>query len=253
VQYNVKNTFVQASPDVSMLFPKREILSCPASKVGCMILPRPAALDMSEVDELEGVSLPTWPVTPLENWPSTLPPTPAADNTYSVSDNAYYNDYSLLQADTMFVPADVGQLAAALDGYAVNTPPWLWQPSVVPPPPPTSPPKIFQMWENPEMEQAIVDAPSKSASVALRLADSIQAPELGSAPTVGSVGHHFGNCKPCAFLHKQGCENGTNCQFCHLCDAGEKKRRQKMKKAQLQSMKQQDNARSSLLGSEHDA
>jgi hypothetical protein len=48
-------------------------------------------------------------------------------------------------------------------------------------------------------------------------------PEL---PTVGSVGHYFRKCKPCAFIHKKGCANGTECQFCHLCEPGEKRRRQ---------------------------
>lgn len=58
-------------------------------------------------------------------------------------------------------------------------------------------------------------------------------PELGSAerPTLGSRGHWFGECKPCAFLYTKGCGNGIMCQFCHLCDAGEKKRRAKDKRA----------------------
>jgi len=56
-----------------------------------------------------------------------------------------------------------------------------------------------------------------------------QHPKLGSRelPTVGSAGHHVGGCKPCAFAHTKGCENGVNCNFCHLCEPGEKKRRQK--------------------------
>lgn len=56
--------------------------------------------------------------------------------------------------------------------------------------------------------------------------------ELGSPeyPTVGSKGHYFGNCKPCAFLYTKGCGNGIACPFCHLCDAGEKKRRAKDKR-----------------------
>jgi len=55
--------------------------------------------------------------------------------------------------------------------------------------------------------------------------------ELGSPqlPTVGSAGHYLRSCKPCAFVHTKGCENGVHCPFCHLCDAGEKKRRQKAK------------------------
>merc|ERR1712232_85254 len=53
---------------------------------------------------------------------------------------------------------------------------------------------------------------------------------LGSAetPTIGSIGHAVGDCKPCAFVFKpEGCGNGVECPFCHLCDPNEKKRRQK--------------------------
>merc|ERR1711879_1062041 len=55
--------------------------------------------------------------------------------------------------------------------------------------------------------------------------------ELGSSelPTVGSVGHRWETCKPCAFFHTRGCEKGVQCAFCHLCDAGTKKRRRKAK------------------------
>jgi len=67
----------------------------------------------------------------------------------------------------------------------------------------------------------------------LRLGDVLQQPEIGSAelPTAGSASHRFGGCKPCAFAHTKGCENGINCQFCHLCEPGEKKRRQKQRVA----------------------
>lgn len=50
-------------------------------------------------------------------------------------------------------------------------------------------------------------------------------------PSVGSAGHSSGECKPCAFFHTKGCGGGKQCPFCHLCEAGEKKRRQKAKKA----------------------
>mmetsp|Transcript_55278 Transcript_55278/g.103869 ORF Transcript_55278/g.103869 Transcript_55278/m.103869 type:complete len:256 (+) Transcript_55278:35-802(+) len=48
--------------------------------------------------------------------------------------------------------------------------------------------------------------------------------------TFGSAGHAHGKCKPCAFIHKQGCESGVACRFCHLCQPGEKKRRKKVRK-----------------------
>jgi hypothetical protein len=65
----------------------------------------------------------------------------------------------------------------------------------------------------------------------LRLEEMLAEPQLGSEllPTVGSQGHRFGRCKPCAFAFTKGCEDGVNCQFCHLCEAGEKKRRRKEK------------------------
>merc|ERR1712032_587745 len=73
----------------------------------------------------------------------------------------------------------------------------------------------------------------------LRLDDVLVEPPLGSPelPTVGSAGHAIGNCKPCAFMHTKGCGNGFDCQFCHLCEPGEKKRRRKEKTDMRRSMR----------------
>jgi len=46
-------------------------------------------------------------------------------------------------------------------------------------------------------------------------------------PSKGSALHRWGSCKPCAFIFQDGCKNGYDCQFCHLCQPGEKKRRKK--------------------------
>merc|ERR1712224_671085 len=45
--------------------------------------------------------------------------------------------------------------------------------------------------------------------------------ELGMS-SVGSVDHGSGKCKPCAFFHSdpQGCANGRECMFCHMCPPG---------------------------------
>mmetsp|Transcript_23633 Transcript_23633/g.67788 ORF Transcript_23633/g.67788 Transcript_23633/m.67788 type:complete len:483 (-) Transcript_23633:175-1623(-) len=53
--------------------------------------------------------------------------------------------------------------------------------------------------------------------------------QVGTAeyPSRGSALHKFGACKPCAFVGHGVCRNGLNCQFCHLCEPGEKKRRRK--------------------------
>lgn len=49
-------------------------------------------------------------------------------------------------------------------------------------------------------------------------------------PTIGSLNHFTGQCKPCAFANTKGCKDGTVCNFCHLCGPGEKKRRKKEKR-----------------------
>jgi len=52
----------------------------------------------------------------------------------------------------------------------------------------------------------------------------------GDFPTKGSAKHHLGLCKPCAFVFKNGCNSGWDCEFCHICEPGEKKRRKKERK-----------------------
>jgi hypothetical protein len=87
--------------------------------------------------------------------------------------------------------------------------------------------------------EAPTDVAGHNTSQVICLANALVEPELGSIelPTVGSAGHKWGACKPCAFLYKRGCQNGVQCSFCHLCDSGEKKRRQKEKIALLKEMR----------------
>merc|ERR1712139_571498 len=84
-------------------------------------------------------------------------------------------------------------------------------PSSMPPPPPSAAPE---------------------APAVIRLSEAIAPPELGSAqlPSIGSLLHHKGGCRPCTFFHTRGCENKEDCQFCHLCGPGEKKKRLKLLK-----------------------
>lgn len=67
----------------------------------------------------------------------------------------------------------------------------------------------------------------------LALADLV-APQPRSK---GSVLHYQGTCKPCAFFWKVvGCQYGPECEFCHLCDADERKRRNKEKRMAMHAM-----------------
>lgn len=48
--------------------------------------------------------------------------------------------------------------------------------------------------------------------------------------------HVSGQCKPCAwFWRPQGCRNGSDCQYCHLCPEGELKSRKRNKMAAMKS------------------
>lgn len=56
-------------------------------------------------------------------------------------------------------------------------------------------------------------------------------------PSIGSVGHHLGMCKPCDFMFRgDGCRADSKCQYCHLCPPGETQRRKKVKKAAARMM-----------------
>jgi len=85
----------------------------------------------------------------------------------------------------------------------------------------------------PSMAVTVLAEAASLAAGHLQQAASTVAAEhlLGSPlmPTVGSSGHFAGACNPCAFAFK-GCHSGIQCQFCHLCMRGEKKRRKKASK-----------------------
>merc|ERR1719336_2352747 len=66
--------------------------------------------------------------------------------------------------------------------------------------------------------------------------------EQGLLPSMGSAGHHLGRCKPCAFVGTKGCNSATECQFCHLCEPGEKQRRKKKKRAAVKAARQAQDA-----------
>jgi hypothetical protein len=81
-------------------------------------------------------------------------------------------------------------------------------------------------------EEATPPLSPRSAPVATLLIDATGVLEWSpGVPTKGSAGHMLGKCKPCAFVFKDGCESGVNCEFCHICTPGEKKRRKKERRS----------------------
>merc|ERR1719420_552013 len=54
--------------------------------------------------------------------------------------------------------------------------------------------------------------------------------QAGMLPSMGSNSHGTGKCLPCAWFWKpKGCQNGKDCQYCHMCPEGELKARKKAK------------------------
>lgn len=119
------------------------------------------------------------------------------------------------------------QLSSALTGSSVSTAPASA--------PPTPSPASAASVPSPASRSMLSLAPSPTASLLGapspqdRVATAVSGPGCSSMLSLGSAGHAAGRCKPCAFFHTVGCENGVACIFCHLCEAGEKRARRKQK------------------------
>ena len=87
------------------------------------------------------------------------------------------------------------------------------------------------LYERPQAIQAAPMGPRGNPPAPIGRGNPLANPQGEQLPSAGSAGHAFGTCRPCAFFYAKGCLNGLGCSFCHLCDRGEKKRRQKQKKA----------------------
>ncbi|CAK0910586.1 unnamed protein product [Prorocentrum cordatum] len=62
-------------------------------------------------------------------------------------------------------------------------------------------------------------------------------------PSEGSALHAQGRCKPCAFVDTTGCENGSRCKFCHICDEDDRRRRRAAKRSVAQAVKRRQVAK----------
>merc|ERR1739836_222398 len=113
-----------------MPHPKRDISSCPASKIGSMLLSKPPAIDLSCLEDIDNAfASQSLPVTPSDNWPPTLPPTPA-NYEGGIATEPWMHSSSFIVGDAIF---DLQSLTAPAADVR-----WLWEPSV-PPGPPVSP------------------------------------------------------------------------------------------------------------------
>jgi len=71
-------------------------------------------------------------------------------------------------------------------------------------------------------------------SVPAHPVESLMSSKASLGPeSLGSDWHQEGRCKPCAFFHKQGCQNGASCIFCHQCPPHEKQRRKRLRRRMI--------------------
>jgi len=103
----------------------------------------------------------------------------------------------------------------------------------------SSPPLLPQqmpIWGEASTAGSTHSPPSEATTVELEqpasgppAAASEPLPPAAGAPdlrTQGSALHQKGKCKPCAFaFREEGCRNGADCPFCHMCTKGDKQRR----------------------------
>jgi len=59
--------------------------------------------------------------------------------------------------------------------------------------------------------------PGRLSGHTVEVLASIPRDENGQISSVGAIPHETGTCKPCLFVHTRiGCQNGVECDFCHL-------------------------------------
>mmetsp|Transcript_55012 Transcript_55012/g.123540 ORF Transcript_55012/g.123540 Transcript_55012/m.123540 type:complete len:183 (+) Transcript_55012:2244-2792(+) len=67
-----------------------------------------------------------------------------------------------------------------------------------------------------------------------------------SWPSMGSIGHAAGACKPCLFSYKAGCTKGKRCLFCHIPHDPEDVKRVRPSKKSRNILQQMDTERNSV-------
>lgn len=244
----VGSTFLGYGEQVASLsvdFPSREIQSCPASGIG----PPPGLEQFGSFVESEAEESEFVPVKPssLTGLPEIEYPPPfvlrntllGTTNPEHIASEAIF----MTECQAKSRPAIAMGLPPGLSGvshgdFGSFTSEWsqdadtaAFTPHPVlayePPPQPPAAPYVVP----PRRVAPAMDAPMCPPQ--LGMSEVLPDPMLGTfdMPTVGSAWHRLGTCKPCAFLHTKGCGNGVECEFCHLCAPGEKKRRKKARQA----------------------
>mmetsp|Transcript_91063 Transcript_91063/g.167123 ORF Transcript_91063/g.167123 Transcript_91063/m.167123 type:complete len:206 (+) Transcript_91063:51-668(+) len=93
-----------------------------------------------------------------------------------------------------------------------------------------------EMWT---FEEEMSDLPEAvKASLAMLPLDDIPSARDQESSSIGSIGHHMGACRPCAWRWKPtGCVKAESCEFCHLCEDGVRKTRKKARMSDIKTWK----------------
>lgn len=204
VSFSVRNTFIDIvgrPPSLEDFFNEREIHSCPpiwASPIDGVC--KPSVLE----EFLSGAKEITLEMPDLSRCQSPQP-----------------QGFSAWPLDNIDLPSVLEELFSSFEPLSSEVP------------------GEAGKWEDPScpFSGAAQSAPASiSGKCILQLADAIPGKMIPSEefPSIGSVGHHLGNCKPCAFFYTKGCGNGRGCVFCHLCPPDERKRRRVEKRQRRQ-------------------
>jgi len=264
----VRNTFIHGgltrSPSLEAFYQERDVVSCPGNKSGCLDgLFQDEVVTFAESGQSASTTV-TPMLTPRSGWSEA-----ESNNTAQQHSMWQYMPQMLVpalaggpmqQAMVMHDPVAYEAQALAVHDSSVSWPsaamvvqPWVEElappqymgahayaaPEPVPQAPPPAPNAgrtLVRLAETLLIDPCggVAAAPEGPSHELARAAEpgsppGEAAPGSAELPSVGSGQHDAGRCKPCAFVHSKGCADGVLCQFCHLCEPGEKKRRQREK------------------------
>lgn len=212
VPFRVRNTFLdgptERSPSLERFLEERKVKSCPASGQHSAVMSRQVSEVTPDLEEPFVLTTPSGSVTM----------TPRASCGHG---GLFVNDSGLQKLGSATQP-ELGHFrtncSSATGSTAAGHHGWDGSSSgsgsgVIPQSEPSASDAI------PSSQQTLVGGDASSRTIGSQV-----------LPSRGSALHAWGACKPCAFVFQEGCQNGIDCQFCHLCDPGERKRRKKQRR-----------------------
>mmetsp|Transcript_44367 Transcript_44367/g.102487 ORF Transcript_44367/g.102487 Transcript_44367/m.102487 type:complete len:319 (-) Transcript_44367:285-1241(-) len=219
----VRNSFINAETNqpLSLDFEPEKSRHTPSSNRSTSV----GSSSASPASSNEASPASTPESTPERLQPSAVPRPLPVKNTFinfdigrPLSLEGFIDERTLRSCPASVIDEPPADEPAVVEGATVGVP---WPLGI--PPPPAEPPVL--------LPTALLNdtAPPAQAPVLPEAVTPMGLPSVGSAKHL----HRRGKCRPCAHVHSaEGCKNGAECTFCHLCPPGELKRRHKEKRQQ---------------------